>query len=349
MALTGIRQMSTVDTPPEDRQPVLTYVGSLRRRTRPRGRPPRAPPRGPGLLGPQPRRDDRSAGRVAAAIELPDARIVVAHGQMDEDAARAADDRVLGARRRRARVHDDHRVRARRAEREHAGRRPGRHARARAAVPAPRARGPVSSERAFAYLFFPPQRELTEEAHERLATISQHQALGSGFRIAMRDLEIRGAGNLLGAEQTGTSPRWASTPTARILQRVRPRAPGRADRRGEGAPDRPAGQAFVPPGWVAQESLRLELYRRISLAADHDALGRILEETIDRYGALPPEVQTLFAIASLRVTCAALGDRGGLDVSRAGAHPARRPRRRAASSISRIGCPDRRTTRRSGR
>jgi transcription-repair coupling factor (superfamily II helicase) len=61
-------------------------------------------------------------------------------------------------------------------------------------------------------------------------------------------------------------------------------------------------RAFVPPGWVAQESLRLELYRRISLAADHDALDRIREETIDRYGALPTEVETLFAVASLRVT-----------------------------------------------
>ena len=60
-----------------------------------------------------------------------------------------------------------------------------------------------STERAFAYLFFPPQRELTEEAHERLTTIARHQSLGSGFRIAMRDLEIRGAGNLLGAEQHG--------------------------------------------------------------------------------------------------------------------------------------------------
>ena len=66
-------------------------------------------------------------------------------------------------------------------------------------------------------------------------------------------------------------------------------------------------RAFVPPGWVGQESLRLELYRRISLAADHDALARIRDETIDRYGALPAEVETLFAIASLRITCAAIG------------------------------------------
>jgi transcription-repair coupling factor (superfamily II helicase) len=66
-------------------------------------------------------------------------------------------------------------------------------------------------------------------------------------------------------------------------------------------------RAFVPPGWVAQESLRLELYRRISLAGDRDALDRIQEETVDRYGMLPSEVETLFAVASLRVTCRLLG------------------------------------------
>jgi transcription-repair coupling factor (superfamily II helicase) len=66
-------------------------------------------------------------------------------------------------------------------------------------------------------------------------------------------------------------------------------------------------KAFVVPGLVAQESLRLELYRRISLAGDHDELERIRSETVDRYGGLPPEVETLFAVASLRVTCRSLG------------------------------------------
>ena len=164
-----------------------------------------------------------------------------------------------------------------------------------------------SSERAFAYFFFPPVQQLTEEAHERLATISAHQALGSGFRIALRDLEIRGAGNLLGAEQHGHIAAVGFDAYCRILQQSVAELQGEpiAEEK-ELRIDLPV-RAFVPPGWVAQESLRLELYRRISLAADHDALGRILEETIDRYGALPPEVQTLFAIASLRVTCAALG------------------------------------------
>ena len=66
-------------------------------------------------------------------------------------------------------------------------------------------------------------------------------------------------------------------------------------------------KAFVPPGWVAQEALRLDLYRRISTAGDHEQLEQVRTETVDRYGALPPEVQTLFGVAALRVTAAALG------------------------------------------
>ena len=129
-----------------------------------------------------------------------------------------------------------------------------------------------STERAFAYFFFPPQRELTEEAHERLATISKHQALGSGFQIALRDLEIRGAGNLLGAEQHGHIAAVGFDTYARILPE------SVAEMKGEPIPeekelriDLPV-KAFIPPGWVAQEALRLELYRRISTAGDHDAL-----------------------------------------------------------------------------
>jgi transcription-repair coupling factor (superfamily II helicase) len=164
-----------------------------------------------------------------------------------------------------------------------------------------------STERAFAYFFFPPQREMTEEARERLATISAHQALGSGFKIAMKDLEIRGAGNMLGAEQSGHIAAVGFDAYARILQE------SMAEMKGEHVPeeqelriDLPV-KAFVPPGWVAQEALRLELYRRISLAPDHATLERIRAETTDRYGALPDEVVTLFAIASLRVTARALG------------------------------------------
>jgi transcription-repair coupling factor (superfamily II helicase) len=164
-----------------------------------------------------------------------------------------------------------------------------------------------STERAFSYFFFPPTRELTEEAHERLTTISRHQALGSGFQIALRDLEIRGAGNVLGAEQHGHIAAVGFDTYARLLQE------SVAEMKGEPLPeekeiriDLPV-KAFVPPGWVAQEALRLDLYRRISSAGDHARLDEVRAETVDRYGRLPAEVDTLFAVASLRVTCERLG------------------------------------------
>jgi transcription-repair coupling factor (superfamily II helicase) len=305
MALTGIRQMSTVDTPPEDRQPVLTYVGGYDE----------------GLALGAVRRELLREGQVfwvhnrVATIdrqaawlqrELPEARIVIAHGQMDEDALerqmvrfwdRDADVLVCttiiesGLD-----VPNANTLIVDRAD-----------MLGLAQLYQLRGRVGRSSERAFAYFFFPPVRELTEEAHERLTTISRHQALGSGFRIALRDLEIRGAGNLLGAEQHGHIAAVGFDAYCRILQQSVAELQGKPIvEEQELRIDLPV-RAFVPPGWVAQESLRLELYRRISLAADHRELDRIREETVDRYGALPDEVETLFAVASLRVSCRGLG------------------------------------------
>ncbi|HLA93046.1 MAG TPA: TRCF domain-containing protein, partial [Actinomycetota bacterium] len=163
-----------------------------------------------------------------------------------------------------------------------------------------------SHERAFAYFFFPPQRELTEQAHERLTTIARHQALGSGFQIALRDLEIRGAGNVLGAEQHGHIAAVGFDTYARLLQE------SVAEHKGEALPeeleiriDLPV-KAFVPPGWLEQEALRLDLYRRIGSAGDHELLEHVRAEAVDRYGQLPDEVQTLFAVASLRIAARSL-------------------------------------------
>ena len=305
MALTGIRQMSTIDTPPEDRQPVLTYVGSFDE----------------GLALGAVRRELLREGQVfwvhnrvatidrhAAGLktQLPDATVAMAHGKMEEDLLerqmvkfwdREADVLVCttiiesGLD-----VPNANTLIVDRAD-----------MLGLAQLYQLRGRVGRSSERAFAYFFFPPARELTEEAHERLATISRHQALGSGFKIALRDLEIRGAGNLLGAEQHGHIAAVGFDAYCRILQQSVAELQGRpVEEERELRIDLPV-KAFVPPGWVAQESLRLELYRRISLAADHEELDRIRTETVDRYGALPPEVETLFAVASLRVTCRSLG------------------------------------------
>ncbi|HSJ49931.1 MAG TPA: transcription-repair coupling factor, partial [Actinomycetota bacterium] len=305
MALTGIRDLSTVDTPPEDRQPVATYVGEYDE----------------GLAVGAVRRELLREGQVfwvhnrVATIErqaawlqeqVPEARIVVAHGQMDEDLLeqrmlrfwdRDADVLVctiiiesgLDVPNANTLVVDS------------------AHTLGLAQMYQLRGRVGRSTERAFAYFFFPPTRELTEEAHERLTTISRHQSLGSGFQIALRDLEIRGAGNVLGAEQHGHIAAVGFDTYARLLQE------SVAEVQGQPLPeekeiriDLPV-KAFVPPGWVEQEALRLDLYRRIGSAGDHRRLADVREETIDRYGRLPDEVETLFGVASLRVTCQALG------------------------------------------
>jgi transcription-repair coupling factor (superfamily II helicase) len=305
MALTGIRDMSTVDTPPEDRQPVLTYVGSYDE----------------GLAIGAVKRELLREGQVfwvhnrVATIDrqaawlqeqLPGARVVVAHGQMDEDLLerqmmrfwdREADVLVCtviiesGLD-----VPNANTLIVDRAD-----------LMGLAQMYQLRGRVGRSTERAFAYLFFPPQRELTEEAHERLTAIARHQSLGSGFRIAMRDLELRGAGNMLGAEQHGHIAAVGFDTYCRILQESVQELQGQpVAEEQELRIDLPV-RAFVPPGWVAQEALRLDLYRRISTAGDHDQLEAVRAETEDRYGALPDEVETLFAVASLRITCARLG------------------------------------------
>jgi transcription-repair coupling factor (superfamily II helicase) len=305
MALTGIRQMSTVDTPPEDRQPVLTYVGGYDE----------------GLALGAVRRELLREGQVfwvhnrVATIDrqaawlreqVPEARIVVAHGRMPED---QLEQQMVRFWDRDADILLCTTIIESGLDVPNANTLIVDRADMLGLAQLYQLRGRVgrSSERAFAYFFFPPVRELTEEAYERLSTISRHQELGSGFRIALRDLEIRGAGNLLGAEQHGHIAAVGFDAYCRLLQQSVAELQGRPlPEEKELRLDLPV-KAFVPPGWVAQESLRLELYRRISLAADHEGLERIREETVDRYGALPAEVETLFAVASLRITCRDLG------------------------------------------
>jgi transcription-repair coupling factor (superfamily II helicase) len=305
MALTGVREMSVLDTPPEDRQPVLTYVGPYDEGLA-LGAVRRELLRGGQIFWVHDR--VRTIGRTAARLQekLPEARVVLAHGQMDEEALEKhmlrfweGDADVLVCttiiesgldvptantlvvdRADRLGLSQLYQIRGR------VGR---------------------SRERAFAYLLFPPQSALTEEAHERLTTIGQFTELGSGFHIAMRDLEIRGAGNLLGAEQHGHIAAVGFDTYARLL------AEAVAEMRGEPLPEQQEVRidlpvrAFIPVGWVGQEALRLELYRRVATARDHAELVRARAEAEDRYGQLPQEVDTLFAVGSLRITCTRLG------------------------------------------
>jgi transcription-repair coupling factor (superfamily II helicase) len=305
MALTGIRDMSVVDTPPEDRQPVLTYVGPYQEDLA-LGAVRRELLRGGQVFWVHNRvaTVDRQAASVQDAV--PDARVVIAHGQMDED---QLEQRMMKFWEREADVlvcttiiesgldvPSANTLVVDRADRL-----------GLAQMYQLRGRVGRSTERAFAYFFFPPAQSLTEEAHERLATISKHTALGSGFQIALRDLEIRGAGNILGAEQHGHIAAVGFDTYARLLKE------SVAEMKGEPLPeekeiriDLPV-KAFVPVGWVGQEALRLELYRNIATAGDHDRLAEVRAEAEDRFGQLPQEVDTLLAVASLRITCDRLG------------------------------------------
>jgi transcription-repair coupling factor (superfamily II helicase) len=305
MALSGIREMSVVDTPPEDRQPVLTYVGpydqdvamaAVRRELR----------RGGQAFWV--RADVRTIDRFTGWLreKLPEARVGVAHGQMYEAALEKA---MLGFWNGETDVlvcttiiesgldvPTANTLVVDRSDRM-----------GLAQLYQLRGRVGRSAERAFAYLFFPPGSHLTEEAHERLAAVSRLTALGSGFQVAMRDLEIRGAGNLLGAEQSGHIAAVGFDTYAQLL------AESVAELRGEPVPEEKEirielpVRAFLPVAYLGQESLRLELYRRVASARSDEELDRIRAEAEDRFGPLPSEAGTLLEVARLRVLAERLG------------------------------------------
>src|SRR3712207_1930100 len=153
-----------------------------------------------------------------------------------------------------------------------------------------------AGQRAYAYLFFPPDRKLTEEAYERLKTIGEHTELGSGFKIAMRDLEIRGAGNLLGANQSG---HIAAVGYDLYVQMV---SEAVAELKGEPLKE-PAEikldlplDAHLPKDYVAREDLRLEAYRRLATVTSFDEVEDIKTEWLDRYGPLPKPAEALLSV-----------------------------------------------------
>jgi len=166
-----------------------------------------------------------------------------------------------------------------------------------------------SGQRAYAYLFHPADKTLSETAFERLRTIGDNTALGSGFKIAMRDLEIRGAGNLLGHDQSGPV---AAVGYDLYVQLV---AEAVAEAKGETMPtlepmtlDIP-GEASLPKTYVEAEDARLEAYRRLSSITTLEEMRDLRDEWLDRYGAMPPAAQGLLDLGELRVRCLGLGIR----------------------------------------
>jgi transcription-repair coupling factor (superfamily II helicase) len=162
-------------------------------------------------------------------------------------------------------------------------------------------------ERAYAYLLYPPERPLTETAHDRLATMAAHTDLGAGIQIAMKDLEIRGAGNLLGGEQSGHIEGVGFDLYIRMVGEAV--AHFRGDVKEEAAEvtiELPV-DAHIPHDYIAHERLRLEAYRKIAAATDTPALVEAREELVDRYGAVPGPVSQLFEVAAFRNTVREVG------------------------------------------
>jgi transcription-repair coupling factor (superfamily II helicase) len=160
---------------------------------------------------------------------------------------------------------------------------------------------------AHAYLFYPDHSELSPEARARLATLADHTELGAGFAIAMRDLEIRGAGDLLGAEQSGHVAalgfelyvEMLGEAVAELSGQRRPVArPVRVDARID---------AYVPGSYIAAEALKIDLHRRIALSEHEDELRELRAATEDRYGPLPEPVENLFRLQEARLALALVG------------------------------------------
>ncbi|HEX2240540.1 MAG TPA: transcription-repair coupling factor [Actinomycetota bacterium] len=306
MAMSGIRDLSVVDTPPENRHPVLTYVGDFDEETV------RSAVRREILrdgqvfyVHPRVRTIDHAARRLRDIV--PDARIGVAHGQMDEKLLEQAmvdfgdkKTNVLVCTTIIESGLDIPTVNTLIVER----------ADLLGLSQMYQLRGRVgrAHERAYAYLFFPPERSLTEAAFERLKTIAEHSGLGSGLRIAMRDLEIRGAGNLLGAEQHGHIAEVGFELYVKLMGTAFDEMKGLPYREDtEIRIDLPL-QAFIPRAYIADENVRLEAYRRIASIRDAEDLAETRAELEDRYGKpLPDPVVELLKVAELRALMASAG------------------------------------------
>ncbi|KAA9105697.1 transcription-repair coupling factor [Microbacterium rhizomatis] len=309
MAVTGIREMSTLQTPPEDRHPILTYVG----------------PRNDKQVAAAIRREllregqvfyvhnrVQSIQRVAAELAelVPEARIAVAHGQMGEHALenvvddfweRRADvlvsttiietgldisnaNTIIIDRADKYGLSQLHQLR-------------GRVGRAR--------------ERAYAYFLYDEVKPLSELAADRLETIAVNNDLGSGMQVALKDLEIRGAGNMLGAEQAGHIAGVGFDLYLRMIgEAVSAFRGDEVETQTELRLELPV-DARIPEEYIDSERLRLEAYQKLSAAASatakDDAIDLVTDELRDRYGEPPREVEGLLAVARLRRRAAVAG------------------------------------------
>jgi transcription-repair coupling factor (superfamily II helicase) len=306
MSLAGIREMSTILTPPEERYPVLTYVGphddkqvaaALRREMLRDGQV--------FYIHNRVRSIDQAAAKVRALV--PEARVAVAHGQMPEE---LLENTVEGFWNREYDILVCTTIVETGLDISNANTLIVERADTFGLSQLHQLRGRVgrSRERGYAYMLYPPEVPLTETAYDRLATIAQNNELGAGMAVALKDLEIRGAGNVLGAEQSGHVAGVGFDLYVRLVgeavEAYRAAADGKTVRAVEEPKDLRIDlpvDANLPPDYIPSDRLRLEGYRRLAAAPDDAAVDAVIEELVDRYGPLPEPAQRLVAVARLRL------------------------------------------------
>ena len=316
MSLAGIREMSTILTPPEERYPVLTYVGpqddkqvaaALRRELLRDGQA--------FYIHNRVRTIDQAAAKIAALV--PEARVVVAHGQMPEEMLEKT---VEGFWNREYDILVCTTIVETGLDISNANTLIVERADTFGLSQLHQLRGRVgrSRERGYAYFLYPPDQPLTETAYDRLATIAQNNELGAGMAVAMKDLEIRGAGNVLGAEQSGHVAGVGFDLYVRLVGEAVEayRAAYSASLEGKTVAtpeetkdvriDLPV-DANLPPDYIGSDRLRLEAYRRLAAAADDAGVDAVVDELVDRYGPLPEPAQRLVGVARLRLLCREFG------------------------------------------
>ena len=305
MSLTGIRDMTLLQTAPSERQPILTYVGEQNERAITEAIRREMLREGQVFFVHNRVRDiDHTAARVREMV--PEARVAIAHGQMDEaqleqvvfdfwdgeydvlvcttiiesgidmpSVNTLVVDRadLLG-------LGQMHQLRGR------VGR---------------------SGQRAYAYLMVPPDKSLTEQAYERLKTIGEATDLGSGFKIAMRDLEIRGAGNLLGTGQSGHIAAVGYDLYCQMVTEAVNELKGEPVVETEEITIELPIKAFIPDSYMETEDARLEAYRRLASIGTIDEVENVRAEWADRYGPVPEPAGNLLEVATVRATARRIG------------------------------------------
>ncbi|WP_261570602.1 transcription-repair coupling factor [Frankia gtarii] len=305
MSITGIRELSTIDTPPEERHPVLTSVApydtrqvaaAIRRELLREGQV--------FFIHNRVESIDRAAARLRELV--PEARIATAHGQMPEDALEQV---MVSFWEKKFDVLVCTTIVESGLDISNANTLVVERADVFGLSQLHQLRGRVGRgrDRAYAYFLYPPDKPLTETAHDRLATIAQHNDLGAGMAVAMKDLEIRGAGNLLGGEQSGHIASVGFDMYVRMVgEAVAEYRKDKVEEPPEAKVELPV-DASLPHDYVPSERLRLDAYRRLAGAVTDADIDEVRGELVDRFGPVPEPVENLLAVAGLRVLARRFG------------------------------------------